>query len=84
MQVLEKDMIELNKQFATKEEAIRYCGEKLLAAGCVEKNTSKPCLSVTRCSQSIWGTLLRFLTARMKPKNTSKNLVSVSCKYLMA
>ena len=25
MQVLEKDMIELNKQFATKEEAIRYC-----------------------------------------------------------
>ncbi|MGL9912578.1 PTS sugar transporter subunit IIA [Enterococcus sp. DIV0213h] len=37
MQVLEKDMIELNKQFATKEEAIRYCGEKLLAAGCVEK-----------------------------------------------
>lgn len=36
MELLTKEMIELDKCFANKEEAIRYCGEKLLAAGCVE------------------------------------------------
>lgn len=36
MNALTNDMIELNKCFTTKEDAIRYCGEKLVAAGCVE------------------------------------------------
>ncbi|MBO0461130.1 MULTISPECIES: PTS sugar transporter subunit IIA [Enterococcus] len=37
MSELAFDMIELNKSFATKEEAIRYCGRKLVEAGCVEE-----------------------------------------------
>jgi len=37
MSELAFDMIELNKAFATKEEAIRYCGRKLVEAGCVEE-----------------------------------------------
>ncbi|WP_375152487.1 PTS sugar transporter subunit IIA [Enterococcus mundtii] len=37
MSKLAFDMIELNKAFATKEEAIRYCGRKLVEAGCVEE-----------------------------------------------
>ena len=33
---LPMDMIELNQTFATKEEAIRFCGKKLFEAGCIE------------------------------------------------
>ena len=36
MKLLEKEMIELNQQFANKEEAIRYCGKKLVEAGYVD------------------------------------------------
>ena len=36
MKQLEKEMIELNQQFANKEEAIRYCGKKLVEAGYVD------------------------------------------------
>lgn len=36
MKQLSKEMIVLNQSFDTKEEAIRFCGEKLVAAGCVE------------------------------------------------
>ncbi|MGO3170754.1 MAG: PTS sugar transporter subunit IIA [Bavariicoccus seileri] len=36
MEQLSKDMIELNQHFTTKEEAITFCGEKLVHAGCVE------------------------------------------------
>ncbi|MHC5267620.1 PTS sugar transporter subunit IIA [Enterococcus sp. LJL98] len=32
------DMIELNQHFETKEEAIRFCGQKLVDAGCVEED----------------------------------------------
>lgn len=38
MELLTEDMIELNQHFATKDEAIRFCGEKLVAAGCVESD----------------------------------------------
>ncbi|MGE9502385.1 PTS sugar transporter subunit IIA, partial [Escherichia coli] len=31
-------MIELNRSFKTKEEAIRYCGQKLVEAGCVDED----------------------------------------------
>ena len=34
--ILPKDMIFLNQRFENKEEAIRFCGEKLVEAGCVE------------------------------------------------
>ncbi|XFE28332.1 PTS sugar transporter subunit IIA [Listeria innocua] len=37
MQSLPFDMIELNRSFKTKEEAIRYCGQKLVEAGCVDE-----------------------------------------------
>ncbi|WP_165005300.1 MULTISPECIES: PTS sugar transporter subunit IIA [unclassified Enterococcus] len=37
MQKLSFDMIELNQSFTTKEEAIRYCGKKLVEAGCVDE-----------------------------------------------
>ena len=37
MQNLPFDMIELNRSFKTKEEAIRYCGQKLVEAGCVDE-----------------------------------------------
>lgn len=36
MENLTNISIELNQQFNTKEEAIRFCGEKLVEAGCVE------------------------------------------------
>ncbi|MBO0430577.1 PTS sugar transporter subunit IIA [Enterococcus sp. DIV0660C] len=36
MKALDFSMIELNQTFASKEEAIRYCGEKLVEAGCVD------------------------------------------------
>lgn len=36
MKNLSDEMIELNKDFQSKEEAIRFCGEKLVKAGCVE------------------------------------------------
>ncbi|MFZ2876825.1 MAG: PTS sugar transporter subunit IIA, partial [Enterococcus aquimarinus] len=35
---LSLDMIDLNKQFRTKEEAIRFCGKKLVNAGCVDEH----------------------------------------------
>lgn len=34
--ILPKEMIFLNQSFQTKEEAIRFCGEQLVNAGCVE------------------------------------------------
>ena len=37
MQSLPFDMIELNRSFKTKEEAIRYCGQMLVEAGCVDE-----------------------------------------------
>ncbi|MEA4830613.1 MAG: PTS sugar transporter subunit IIA, partial [Enterococcus thailandicus] len=37
MKALDFSMIELNQAFASKEEAIRYCGEKLVEAGCVDE-----------------------------------------------
>jgi PTS system mannitol-specific IIA component len=36
MNGLNFDMIQLNQQFATKEEAIRFCGKMLEDAGCVD------------------------------------------------
>jgi len=36
--VFDYDMIELDKQFASKEEAIRYCGQMLVDAGCVSEH----------------------------------------------
>ena len=38
IEILPNEMIYLNQQFSTKEEAIRFCGEKLVAAGCVEND----------------------------------------------
>lgn len=35
---LSNKMIFLNKHFETKEEAIRFCGEQLVLAGCVEED----------------------------------------------
>ena len=40
MKLLEKEMIELNQQFANKEEAIRYCGKNLLRPDMLIRNTS--------------------------------------------
>lgn len=37
-EILPMDMIELNKSFKTKNEAIRFCGQKLVDAGCVEES----------------------------------------------
>ncbi|MGM9903253.1 mannitol-specific phosphotransferase enzyme IIA component [Enterococcus sp. 10A9_DIV0425] len=37
MSALAIEMVELNQSFATKDEAIRYCGQKLVEAGCVEE-----------------------------------------------
>lgn len=37
MVVLNKEMIALGQAFDTKEQAIRYCGELLVAAGCVDE-----------------------------------------------
>ncbi|MEY8445155.1 PTS sugar transporter subunit IIA [Enterococcus ratti] len=34
---LTTDMVALNQSFKNKEEAIRYCGKKLVSAGCVEE-----------------------------------------------
>ncbi|SLM84736.1 MULTISPECIES: PTS sugar transporter subunit IIA [Vagococcus] len=36
--VLVKEMIILEQQFETKEESIRFCGQKLVEAGCVEED----------------------------------------------
>lgn len=36
--ILPKEMIFLNQTFNNKEEAIRFCGKKLVKAGCVEEN----------------------------------------------
>ena len=38
MNNLDKEMIVLNKAFASKEEAIRFCGQKLVDAGCVDSD----------------------------------------------
>lgn len=38
MDILSIDMIELNKSFETKEEAIRFCGKKLVDAGCADEH----------------------------------------------
>lgn len=38
MTVLEKNMVRLNCQFENKEEAIRYCGQLLLEAGCIDND----------------------------------------------
>ncbi|MFV0559363.1 MAG: PTS sugar transporter subunit IIA [Enterococcus sp.] len=37
MKILDFGMIELNQSFTSKEEAIRYCGKKLVEAGCVDE-----------------------------------------------
>lgn len=38
MVLLKEEMIELNQQFTNKEAAIRYCGEKLVQAGCIDSD----------------------------------------------
>lgn len=35
---LSKEMVDLNQSFQTKEEAIRFCGRKLVDAGCVDED----------------------------------------------
>lgn len=37
MKFLEKEMIFLNQSFENKEAAIRFCGEQLVASGCVDE-----------------------------------------------
>ncbi|MCH4169188.1 MAG: PTS sugar transporter subunit IIA [Streptococcaceae bacterium] len=36
MSIVEKNMIKLNQSFKDKDEAIRYCGQVLLEAGCID------------------------------------------------
>lgn len=38
MVLLKEDMVELKQHFNNKESAIRYCGEKLVQAGCVDSD----------------------------------------------
>ncbi len=38
MEHLTTEMVHLNQTFKNKEEAIRYCGEQLVAAGCVSED----------------------------------------------
>ena len=61
MQSLPFDMIELNRSFKTKEEAIRYCGQKLVEAGCVDEEYIDAMVERDILS--------RFLMEQMKQKN---------------
>lgn len=69
MQSLPFDMIELNRSFKTKEEAIRYCGQKLVEAGCVDEEYIDAMVERDNMLSVYMGILSRFLMEQMKQKN---------------
>lgn len=82
MQSLPFDMIELNRSFKTKEEAIRYCGQMLVEAGCVDEEYIDAMVDRDKMLSVYMGILSRFLMEQMKQKYV-KNPASVSFKYQM-
>lgn len=69
MENLTNISIELNQQFNTKEEAIRFCGEKLVEAGCVEPAYIEAMIERDQLLSVYMGILLPFLMEQKKPKN---------------
>ena len=70
MNNLDTEMIVLNKAFASKEEAIRFCDQKLVDAGCVDWDYVEAMYHVIACYQCIWGILSRFPMVPMQPRST--------------
>ncbi len=80
MKLLEKEMIELNQQFANKEEAIRYCGKKLVEAGYVDPEYVNAMIERDAMLSVYMGNFIAI------PHGTdeAKNLVSALFKCLKA
>lgn len=75
--ILPKDMIFLNQRFENKEEAIRFCGEKLVEAGCVEESYIDAMVERDANLSVYMGILLLFPMALMKLKICQKSGVCV-------
>ena len=77
MENLTNISIELNQQFNTKEEAIRFCGEKLVEAGCVEPAYIEAMIERDQLLSVYMGILLPFLMEQKKPKISEKSGICV-------
>ena len=85
MKLLEKEMIELNQQFANKEEAIRYCGKKnFVEAGYVDPEYVNAMIERDAMLSVYMGNFIAIPHGQMKQKKYVKNLVSALFKCLKA
>ncbi len=83
MQSLPFDMIELNRSFKTKEEAIRYCGQMLVEAGCVDEEYIDAMVDRDKMLSVYMGNFIAIPHGTDEAKKYVKNPASVSFKYQM-